>query len=181
MSSGGSSLTRTDANARPAGKKSLLLDFVDKKVNVITNDGRNVVGTLRGFDQVCNVILDKSIERIFAPDVAVRVVNLGLYVVRGDNIAVIGEVNVDKDAQIPWDKTKVGYTVSAYRPRRDNAMLKNHSLLYMLVLTGTFSLCKLSLCKGAPNQPRGPLVPQRLLVGGRPRKPPPFTRRSACC
>lgn len=96
-----------EANGKPVGKKALLFDYVNKKVSVITNDGRNVIGNLLGFDQVCNVVLDKSTERIFAPDAAVQVVNLGLYVIRGDNIAVLGEVNLEKDATIAWDKIKV--------------------------------------------------------------------------
>lgn len=102
----------SEANGRPAGRKSLLLDYVNKAVNVITNDGRNVVGTLRGFDQVCNVILDKSVERVFSTDSGVQVVTLGLYVIRGDNIAVLGEIDPERDAKVPWDKTKVRFNCS---------------------------------------------------------------------
>lgn len=92
---------------KPSGKKSLLLEYVDKRVNVITNDGRNVTGTLRGFDQVCNVILEKSIERIFSQSAGVETVTLGLYIIRGDNIAVLGEIDQEQDAKVPWHTTKV--------------------------------------------------------------------------
>lgn len=92
---------------KPVGKKSLLLDYVDKKVCVITNDGRNIIGTLLGFDQVCNVILQSSEERIFSSNAGVQVVALGLYVIRGDNIAILGEIDLELDAKTPWDKTKV--------------------------------------------------------------------------
>lgn len=95
------------ANGKSGGRKSLLVEYINKKVTVITNDGRNVVGTLLGFDQVCNIVLEKSSERIFAPDAGVQVVNLGLFVVRGDNIAVLAQVDLEKDAQIAWDTTKV--------------------------------------------------------------------------
>lgn len=94
-------------SSRPSGKKSLLLEYVNKRVNVITNDGRNVTGTLRGFDQVCNVILEQSVERIFAIDAGVETVTLGLYVIRGDNIAVLGEIDQEHDAKIPWKTTRV--------------------------------------------------------------------------
>lgn len=55
-------------------------------ISVITNDGRNLVGNLRGFDQTTNVILDECHERVFSPDCGVEQVVLGLYIVRGDNM-----------------------------------------------------------------------------------------------
>lgn len=96
-----------DASGESGRKKSLLLEYIEKKVCLITNDGRNLIGTLLGFDQVCNVILNKSIERVFSADAGVQIVELGLYVVRGDNIAVLGEIDAERDSKVPWDKTKV--------------------------------------------------------------------------
>lgn len=69
----------------PSGR-SLLLDYVDKRVGVITNDGRLVVGRLRGFDQVCNIVLDTCFERIFSTDQGAESVDHGVYVIRGDNM-----------------------------------------------------------------------------------------------
>lgn len=69
-----------------AGGRSLLVDYVDKRVGVVTNDGRLIVGRLRGFDQVCNIIMDKCIERIFVADQGVESVDHGVYVLRGDNV-----------------------------------------------------------------------------------------------
>ena len=45
---------------------AMLEGFVDKVVQVITNDGRNIVGLLKGFDQTTNVILDECHERVFS-------------------------------------------------------------------------------------------------------------------
>ena len=53
---------------------------------MITNDGRNIVGNLRGFDQATNLILDECHERIFSPIEGVQQEVLGLYVIRGDNM-----------------------------------------------------------------------------------------------
>uniref|UniRef100_A0A453A5M5 LSM8 homolog, U6 small nuclear RNA associated n=1 Tax=Aegilops tauschii subsp. strangulata TaxID=200361 RepID=A0A453A5M5_AEGTS len=39
-------------------------------ISVITNDGRNIVGTLRGFDQATNIILDESHERVYSTKVS---------------------------------------------------------------------------------------------------------------
>jgi small nuclear ribonucleoprotein (snRNP)-like protein len=55
-------------------------------ITVITNDGRNIVGNLRGFDQATNLILDECHERIFSPIEGVQQEVLGLYVIRGDNM-----------------------------------------------------------------------------------------------
>mmetsp|Transcript_5677 Transcript_5677/g.14655 ORF Transcript_5677/g.14655 Transcript_5677/m.14655 type:complete len:98 (-) Transcript_5677:639-932(-) len=76
-----------------------LKEWVDKQISVITCDGRNIVGQLRGFDQVTNVILDECHERVFSMEAGVEQVVLGLYIIRGDNIAVIGELDAGLDAQ----------------------------------------------------------------------------------
>jgi len=78
----------------------MLEPLVDKVVQVITNDGRNIVGLLKGFDQTTNVILDECHERVFSTTAGVEQVMLGLYIVRGDNIALVGEVDEEIDAEI---------------------------------------------------------------------------------
>ena len=55
-------------------------------VTVLTNDGRHLVGTLRGYDQATNVILDDCHERVYQDDAGVETIVLGLYVIRGDNM-----------------------------------------------------------------------------------------------
>lgn len=39
---------------------------MNRQVSIITADGRNFVGTLKGFDQTINVILDDTHERVFS-------------------------------------------------------------------------------------------------------------------
>lgn len=55
-------------------------------VTVITNDGRHIVGTLRGYDQTNNLILDECHERLYREEEGVESIALGLYVIRGDNV-----------------------------------------------------------------------------------------------
>jgi small nuclear ribonucleoprotein (snRNP)-like protein len=55
-------------------------------VTVLTNDGRHLVGTLRGYDQATNLILDECHERVYQEEAGVESIVLGLYVVRGDNM-----------------------------------------------------------------------------------------------
>jgi len=70
------------------GRGGALAGMVDRRVHVITNDGRHVVGTLRGFDQVVNVILEDCRERVYSSESGVEEAPLGLYVIRGDNVCV---------------------------------------------------------------------------------------------
>jgi small nuclear ribonucleoprotein (snRNP)-like protein len=60
--------------------------MVDHSVLVLTNDGRVVVGTLRGYDQATNLALEDCHERVFSAAQGVERVPLGLYFVRGDNV-----------------------------------------------------------------------------------------------
>ncbi|XP_010528614.1 PREDICTED: sm-like protein LSM8 isoform X1 [Tarenaya hassleriana] len=121
-----------------------LESLVDQTISVITNDGRNIVGVLKGFDQATNIILDESHERVFstkglmtceAPfpfkrmlifergDHKVMLIQcysrcpckkmegvqqlvLGLYIIRGDNISVIGELDEELDASLDFSKLR---------------------------------------------------------------------------
>jgi U6 snRNA-associated Sm-like protein LSm8 len=60
-------------------------------ISIITSDGRHILGTLRGFDQATNLILEGSKERVYSTDEGVEELDLGLYLMRGDCIAVVGE------------------------------------------------------------------------------------------
>eukprot|EP00057_Strongylocentrotus_purpuratus_P001509 XP_001199475.2 PREDICTED: U6 snRNA-associated Sm-like protein LSm8 [Strongylocentrotus purpuratus] len=70
---------------------STLESYVNHTVSVITNDGRQIVGTLKGFDQTINLILDESHERVYSNTAEVE------QVVQVDSRAVIGEVDDDVD------------------------------------------------------------------------------------
>ena len=76
-----------------------LKDILNKQVSIVTCDGRSIVGQLRGVDQVTNVILDECHERVYSMEAGVEQVLLGLYVIRGDNIAIIGELDADLDSK----------------------------------------------------------------------------------
>jgi U6 snRNA-associated Sm-like protein LSm8 len=65
-------------------------------VCVLTADGRLIVGQLVGHDQVQNLIMNDAHERVYSADENVEKVPLGLYVIRGDNLCVIGEFDESK-------------------------------------------------------------------------------------
>ncbi|CAK0761400.1 hypothetical protein CVIRNUC_002856 [Coccomyxa viridis] len=78
-----------------------LADLVDSAITVITCDGRIIVGILRGLDQMTNLILAECQERVFSSKAGVELVPLsGLHVIRGDNIAVVGEIDEDKENEM---------------------------------------------------------------------------------
>ncbi|KAF7360320.1 U6 snRNA-associated Sm-like protein LSm8 [Mycena venus] len=72
---------------------SSLQGYVDRRVILILQDGRVIVGVMAGFDQKSNVVLSDSKERIYSMDVGVEEVPLGLYLVKGDMIVLIGELD----------------------------------------------------------------------------------------
>lgn len=78
----------------------------DKSVSVITSDGKVLVGTLKGIDKTTNVILDDSHERVFSLDQGVEKHQLGLCVIRGENVALIGEVDRETDQKLDLSKCK---------------------------------------------------------------------------
>jgi U6 snRNA-associated Sm-like protein LSm8 len=76
----------------------LRLVFPTEEVCVITCDGRSIVGVLAGFDQLQNLILKEASERVYSPDAEPETVPLGLYVIRGDNVAIISDRDEDMEA-----------------------------------------------------------------------------------
>ena len=67
-----------------------------EKLFIVTSDGRTIVGTLFGNDQVQNLILNDAIERVYSDDADVEEVPLGLYLIRGDNLCLVGEYDETK-------------------------------------------------------------------------------------
>jgi len=89
--------------------------YVNRLVSVITGDGRNFVGTLKGFDQSINLILEDTHERVYSTNAGVEQVVLGLHLVRGDNIAVIGEVDEEIDKRIDLNNVRAEPIASIVR------------------------------------------------------------------
>uniref|UniRef100_A0A7S0BV72 U6 snRNA-associated Sm-like protein LSm8 n=1 Tax=Proboscia inermis TaxID=420281 RepID=A0A7S0BV72_9STRA len=70
-----------------------------EKVTVVTCDGRCIVGKLHGYDQLQNLILCDSHEKVYSVDDPVELVLLGLYIIRGDNVAIISELAENDDLE----------------------------------------------------------------------------------
>lgn len=68
---------------------------------VVLRDGRHLVGTLRTFDQFSNMVMENTSERrilVVTKDEEETIcyqtdIKLGLYIVRGDSVVLMGEVD----------------------------------------------------------------------------------------
>ncbi|VDM51775.1 unnamed protein product [Angiostrongylus costaricensis] len=85
---------------------STLDTFMNRVISVVTGDGRNIIGMMKGFDQLVNVVLEDSHERVYCETQGVEQIPLGLYIIRGDNIAVIGELDEELDKRIDLENVK---------------------------------------------------------------------------
>ncbi|RDB30614.1 U6 snRNA-associated Sm-like protein LSm8 [Hypsizygus marmoreus] len=72
---------------------SSLQGYVDRRVLLILQDGRAIVGTMAGYDQKSNVVLSDTKERVYSMDEGVEEIPLGLYLVKGDMVVLIGELD----------------------------------------------------------------------------------------
>ncbi|KAI4121289.1 MAG: hypothetical protein LQ338_006455 [Usnochroma carphineum] len=83
-----------------------LLDLTDKKLVLVLRDGRKLIGVLRSWDQfalnlvLANLVLQDTIERIFIEDLYADIPR-GIFLVRGENVLLLGEIDLDKDDYIP--------------------------------------------------------------------------------
>ncbi|KAH9804703.1 U6 snRNA-associated Sm-like protein LSm1 [Citrus sinensis] len=76
-----------------------------EKILVLLRDGRKLLGLLRSFDQFANVVLEGACERIIVGDLYCDI-PLGLYVIRGENVVLIGELDLEKE-ELPAHMTCV--------------------------------------------------------------------------
>ena len=66
---------------------------LDRRLLVQLRDGRKLLGTLRSFDQFANLVLERTLERVVAVSSKLYAdVPLGLYVVRGENVVLLGRL-----------------------------------------------------------------------------------------
>ncbi|KAI0087364.1 hypothetical protein BDY19DRAFT_893323 [Irpex rosettiformis] len=77
-----------------------LQGYVDHRVLLILQDGRAIVGIMAGYDQKSNVVLSDSKERVYSMDEGVEEIPLGLYLVKGDQIVLIGELDENADQAV---------------------------------------------------------------------------------
>ncbi|WRT65542.1 uncharacterized protein IL334_002487 [Kwoniella shivajii] len=80
--------------------------YVDHLVQVILYDGRIIVGKLKGFDPRTNLIMADCVEREYSTEAGVEMIPLGLYMIKGDNVALVAELDEEKDSTIDYSEIK---------------------------------------------------------------------------
>ncbi|KAF8455906.1 hypothetical protein BGX38DRAFT_115304 [Terfezia claveryi] len=78
-----------------------LLDLTDKKLLVSLRDGRKFIGVLRTWDQYANLVLQNTVERIIVDDMYCDI-KRGVFIVRGENVLLLGEIDLDKEDFFPY-------------------------------------------------------------------------------
>ncbi|XP_048448048.1 sm-like protein LSM1B isoform X1 [Pyrus x bretschneideri] len=76
-----------------------------EKLLVLLRDSRKLLGILRSFDQFANAVLEGACERVIVGDLYCDI-PLGLYVIRGENVVLIGELDSERE-ELPPHMTRV--------------------------------------------------------------------------
>ncbi|XP_001600131.1 U6 snRNA-associated Sm-like protein LSm1 isoform X1 [Nasonia vitripennis] len=116
-----------------------LLEELDKKLMVLLRDGRTLIGYLRSVDQFANLVLHRTIERIHVGK-EYGDIPRGVFIVRGENVVLLGEIDKDKEKNLPLSEVSVDDILDAQRreqelkqdqERRMNKALKDRGLSYI--------------------------------------------------
>lgn len=99
-----------------------LIEEIDKTQLVVLRDGRTLIGILRSIDQFANLVLHKTIERIHVGK-KYGDIPRGVFVVRGENVVLLGEIDGDIDAQshtaLNLEKVSVEEILKAQRKQQE--------------------------------------------------------------
>ena len=85
---------------------SYVENLIGHFVQITSIEGRIFIGELNSYDQLMNIVLKNCIERIFSIDKGVREEKMGLYMIRGDNVAIISEYNINKEKLTDYSNIK---------------------------------------------------------------------------
>lgn len=86
-------------------KKENILDlnrYMDKRITVKFSGGREIIGTLKGFDGLMNLVLDEVKEAMTDEEGNVRYRKLGLIVARGTLLVVISPLDGSEEIENPF-------------------------------------------------------------------------------
>ncbi|CAL7945755.1 unnamed protein product [Xylocopa violacea] len=116
-----------------------LLEELDKKLMVLLRDGRTLIGYLRSVDQFANIVLHRTIERIHVGK-EYGDIPRGIFIVRGENVVLLGEIDRDKEKDLPLTEVSVDDILDAQRREQElkqdkkrliNKALKGRNLSYI--------------------------------------------------
>ncbi|XP_059607797.1 U6 snRNA-associated Sm-like protein LSm1 [Phlebotomus argentipes] len=95
-----------------------LLEEVDKKLMVLLRDGRTLIGYLRSVDQFANLVLHRTIERIHVGN-EYGDIPRGVFIIRGENVVLLGEIDREKENNLPLTEVSVDDILDAQRREQE--------------------------------------------------------------
>lgn len=107
-----------DTNELPPGTASLL-EELEKKLMVLLRDGRTLIGYLKSVDQFANIVLQSTIERIHVGQ-EYGDIPRGIFIVRGENVVLLGEIDIEKEKVLPLKKVTVDEILDAQRREQES-------------------------------------------------------------
>lgn len=125
-----------------------LLDLTDKKLMIALRDGRKLSGVLRSWDQFANLVLQSTTERLFVPPGSTTGapedrglyadVHRGLFLVRGENVLLLGEIDLDKDDDPPpgYEKAELPLVEALIKRRKAEEKAREKTRLRKLASLG---------------------------------------------
>ncbi|KAF7966996.1 hypothetical protein HWV62_36254 [Athelia sp. TMB] len=109
------------------------------KMLVILRDGRKLHGVLRSYDQFANLVLEDTVERIYHKNAYAENWH-GLFLIRGENVVLLGEVDLDLEDDVPL--RRVDYGVLEPYHKHDTAAKKAEEELKAQVLYEQKGYCR---------------------------------------
>jgi len=91
-----------------------LVNSLDKKMLVVLRDGRRLQGILRSYDQFANLVLEDTVERIYH-GAAFGQTRHGVFIIRGENVVLMGEIDLDLEDDAPLQEVTVEHLLPFYR------------------------------------------------------------------
>lgn len=106
---------------------------------VVLRDGRKLHGVLRSYDQFANLVLEDTVERIYHGKAFAEHWH-GLFLIRGENVVLLGEIDLDQEDDVPLQQ--VDYSVLDSYHKRDIAHKKAREDFKSKVLYEQKGFCK---------------------------------------
>lgn len=112
-----------------------LIEQLDKKLMVMLRDGKILIGYLRSVDQFSNLVLHRTVERIYVGK-KFGDIPRGVFLIRGENVAVLGEIDPLKESQQPAQEVSVTEILQAQQQEQDEKQAKSRLIVEALKQRG---------------------------------------------
>ncbi|KAJ9483497.1 hypothetical protein VN97_g9904 [Penicillium thymicola] len=104
-------------------KRTNIADTITEKLVLILRDGRKLIGVLRSWDQFANLVFQDTVERVYAGQLFADV-SRGIFIVRGENVLLLGEVDLDREDDIPPTLTRAPFEEVFELKKKEDAKRK---------------------------------------------------------